>query len=92
MLHGMAKKKKKNPYHARNTAAADLTHSIWASIWFSFSNKPGFSDLRAFVRALPCPWNAFPAGFSPILGFHPEDCSLNSKASKSLSWTILILN
>ena len=25
-------KKKKNPYHAHNTAAADLTHSIRASL------------------------------------------------------------
>ena len=44
------------PYKVpHNTAPADLTRSIRASLWFSFSNKPSFSDLRAFVRALPCP-------------------------------------
>lgn len=60
---------------------------------FRFSNKPSSSYLRAFVCALPCPWNAFPDGFSPsLLFFYLSNCSLNSKSSKRPVWTILTLN
>lgn len=50
-----------------STAPASLTHHTPARLWFSFSNEPNFSYLEASVRALRCPWNAFPDGFSPVL-------------------------